>query len=101
MAAEQLAAGAGEQERVADLAVIVAAQERAPEPDPVPAGHAGEPDLKVTASMGIAFYPSKDITTPELLIRYADEALYQAKKAGRNTICLYQAQAYRYDAEPR
>ena len=66
-----------------------------------PAGRTGDPELKVTASMGIAFYPSKDITTPELLVRYADEALYQAKKAGRNTICLYQAQAYRYDAEQR
>jgi two-component system, cell cycle response regulator len=48
--------------------------------------------------MGIAFYPSKDITSPELLLRYADEALYQAKRSGRNTICLYQAQAYRYEA---
>ena len=54
----------------------------------------------VTASLGIAFYPSKDITTPELLLRFADEALYQAKRAGRNTICLYQAQAYRYEARP-
>jgi two-component system, cell cycle response regulator len=54
--------------------------------------------IHVTASLGIAFYPSKDIVTPELLLRYADEALYQAKRAGRNTICLYQAQAaYRYD----
>ena len=51
--------------------------------------------------MGIAFYPSKDIGSPEALVRYADEALYQAKKAGRNTICLYQAQAYRYEASDR
>ena len=56
------------------------------------------PTLRVTASLGIAFYPSKDISSGELLLRYADQALYQAKKAGRNTICLYQAQAYRYDA---
>jgi len=55
--------------------------------------------VHVTASLGIAFYPSKDITSPELLLRFADEALYQAKRAGRNTICLYQAQAYRYDAK--
>ncbi|WP_041453672.1 diguanylate cyclase [Anaeromyxobacter dehalogenans] len=69
---------------------------------PVPAGSA-EPDtaIQVTASMGIAFYPSKDIGSPEALVRYADEALYQAKKAGRNTICLYQAQAYRYEASDR
>jgi diguanylate cyclase (GGDEF)-like protein len=69
---------------------------------PLPTG-APRPDsaINVTASIGIAFYPSKDITTPELLLRYADEALYQAKKAGRNTICLYQAQAYRYETEKR
>ncbi|HEY6100050.1 MAG TPA: diguanylate cyclase [Anaeromyxobacter sp.] len=54
--------------------------------------------VKVTASLGIAFYPSKDISSGDLLLRFADQALYQAKRAGRNTICLYQAQAYRYDA---
>jgi two-component system cell cycle response regulator len=54
--------------------------------------------IRVTASLGIAFYPSKDIASGELLLRFADQALYQAKRAGRNTICLFQAQAYRYDA---
>jgi diguanylate cyclase (GGDEF)-like protein len=54
--------------------------------------------VTVTASIGIAFYPSKDITAGDLLLRFADQALYQAKRAGRNSICLYQAQAYRYDA---
>ncbi len=54
--------------------------------------------VQVTASVGIAFYPSKDITTGELLLRFTDQALYQAKRAGRNTICLYQATAYRYEA---
>ncbi len=53
---------------------------------------------RITASLGIAFYPSKDITTGELLLRFTDQALYQAKRAGRNTICLYQATAYRYEA---
>jgi two-component system cell cycle response regulator len=52
---------------------------------------------RVTASLGIAFFPSKDVTSPELLIRFADEALYRAKRDGRNTIALYQAQPYRYD----
>ncbi len=57
-------------------------------------------ELRVTASIGLAFYPSKDITSSESLVRYADEALYQAKRSGRNTICLYQAQNYRYEADP-
>jgi len=65
----------------------------------VPAAAGAEPKkIRVTASLGIAFYPSKDISTGELLLRFADQALYQAKRAGRNTICLYQAQAYRYEA---
>jgi diguanylate cyclase (GGDEF)-like protein len=54
--------------------------------------------VQVTASIGIAFYPSKDITSGDLLVRFADQALYEAKRAGRNTICLYQAAAYRYEA---
>jgi diguanylate cyclase (GGDEF)-like protein len=53
--------------------------------------------VQVTASVGIAFYPSKDINSGELLVRFADQALYEAKRAGRNTICLYQAAAYRYE----
>jgi two-component system cell cycle response regulator len=53
--------------------------------------------LAVTASVGIAFYPSKDVSTPELLVKFADEALYRAKRDGRNTIRLYQAHSYRYD----
>jgi two-component system, cell cycle response regulator len=59
---------------------------------------ATERKVQVTASFGVAFYPSKDISSGELLLRFADQALYQAKQAGRNTICLFQGQAYRYDA---
>jgi diguanylate cyclase (GGDEF)-like protein len=66
-----------------------------------PEGAGASAPLHVTASIGLAFYPSKDITSPELLLRYADEALYQAKRAGRNTICLFQGQAYRYQADER
>jgi len=54
--------------------------------------------VRVTASIGIAFYPSKDISSGEMLLKFSDQALYQAKRGGRNSICLYQAQAYRYDA---
>jgi len=55
----------------------------------------------VTASIGIAFYPSKDVTTPELLVKFADDALYRAKGEGRDAICLYQGQPYRYDVGGR
>jgi two-component system, cell cycle response regulator len=58
-------------------------------------------DMRVTASIGLAFYPSKDITSPDLLVKYADEALYRAKREGRNCICLYQGQTYRYEISAR
>jgi diguanylate cyclase (GGDEF)-like protein len=47
--------------------------------------------VTVTASLGIASFPSNDITSSELLLRYADEALYEAKRAGRNRICACEA----------
>jgi diguanylate cyclase (GGDEF)-like protein len=58
---------------------------------------AGRISERVTASFGIASYPSKDITSAELLVRFADQALYRAKGEGRNAICVYQSQSYRYD----
>jgi diguanylate cyclase (GGDEF)-like protein len=73
-----------------------------PSVPPGPGADAAAPrTVRVTASIGIAFYPSKDISSGELLLRYADQALYQGKRAGRNTICLYQAAAYRYEAAKR
>jgi diguanylate cyclase (GGDEF)-like protein len=54
------------------------------------AAHSPEaPGDRVTASFGIASYPAKDITSPELLLRCADEELYRSKKAGRNTIRIH------------
>lgn len=46
-------------------------------------------ELKITVSIGISTYPydGKEI---ERLIDKADSALYQAKQAGRNRVCLYQ-----------
>lgn len=48
------------------------------------------PALKrlITISLGIALL-NKDIYKPETLIYQADQALYEAKKAGRNRICIY------------
>ena len=41
------------------------------------------------ASIGISIYP-KDGTTAKALIRHADEAMYQAKRAGGHRVCFYQ-----------
>jgi len=61
-------------------------------------GAAGEQGaLAVTASVGIAVFPSKDVSSPELLVKCADAALYRAKHGGRDAICLHQAPSYRFD----
>ncbi len=39
--------------------------------------------LRVSASIGVAFYPL-DHVDPDTLLRHADQAMYQAKRAGRN-----------------
>ncbi len=45
-------------------------------------------DKKITISIGIADIPDPAISTQEQLINAADLALYDAKKRGRNRICL-------------
>ena len=45
---------------------------------------AGEEQVSITASLGVADYPSNDIACAEDLISAADEALYGAKRAGKN-----------------
>lgn len=45
-----------------------------------------QPDLHLTVSIGTATYES-NMEKPEILIERADQALYTAKKAGRNQIC--------------
>jgi diguanylate cyclase (GGDEF)-like protein len=45
--------------------------------------------LLLTISVGVASYP-EDATERQELINKADEALYQAKKTGRNRVCFYQ-----------
>ncbi len=54
---------------------------------PIPAaGHS----LHVTTSIGIALYP-EDATTPDGLLKCADQAMYQSKEVGRNRFHLYSA----------
>jgi two-component system, cell cycle response regulator len=51
---------------------------------------------RVTASVGVAVFPSRDIKTKDQLLKAADRALYQAKHEGRDRICVFQHQGYIY-----
>lgn len=51
-----------------------------------------EHSLRVTASLGIAYYPTHAIDADELVAR-ADIAMYQAKDAGKNTWRVFRADA--------
>ena len=44
--------------------------------------------LQVSASIGVAVYPQDDVD-PDTLLRHADQAMYQAKQAGRNRYQLF------------
>jgi diguanylate cyclase (GGDEF)-like protein/PAS domain S-box-containing protein len=49
----------------------------------------GKFNLTITVSMGISWYPAHGKTKEDLL-HAADKALYAAKHAGRNRVCVYQ-----------
>jgi two-component system cell cycle response regulator len=48
---------------------------------------AGGQEIHVTASIGVATYPSPQLDSVEDLFRAADAALYRAKGSGRNLVC--------------
>jgi two-component system cell cycle response regulator len=84
-----------------DIAVMVAERLRdrvARDPVTV-SGPAGQ--LGVTISMGVASYGGPT-DTPDDLIKRADEAMYQAKRSGRNRVVakLESFAAGPFDAEP-
>ena len=47
-----------------------------------------QPELHITASIGVSFYPDHG-TDAGVLVRNADEAMYVAKQAGKNTYCFF------------
>ena len=51
----------------------------------------GELSLQVSASLGITFYPQAQDIEADQLLRQADQAMYQAKVAGKNRYQLFDA----------
>lgn len=49
----------------------------------------GSHSAAVSASIGITLYPA-DNSDPDLLLRHADQAMYQAKQAGRNRLRFFE-----------
>ncbi|MBL4610552.1 MAG: EAL domain-containing protein [Pseudomonas sp.] len=45
--------------------------------------------LQISASVGVTLYPQAEAVEPDQLIRQADQAMYQAKLAGRNQLCMF------------
>jgi diguanylate cyclase (GGDEF)-like protein len=50
-------------------------------------GDSGSP-LRVTISIGVCSFPDDSVTSSDDLMRRADAALYHAKEAGRNMVCV-------------
>lgn len=50
-----------------------------------------EQALNITASIGISLYPQDEDASPDLLLRQADQAMYEAKLAGKNRFHFFDA----------
>ncbi|MCQ8181070.1 EAL domain-containing protein [Methylomonas sp. SURF-1] len=51
----------------------------------------GELIFNVSASLGVTFYPQAEEVDADQLLRQADQAMYQAKLAGKNCVCQFDA----------
>jgi diguanylate cyclase (GGDEF)-like protein len=49
----------------------------------------GKAQINLTLSMGISNFPSHRAKSKEELIKMADQALYDAKREGRNKVCIF------------
>lgn len=82
-------------DQAVELAEIMrVAVERLDLPSPAPAG-------RVTVSIGIGQIDRVDETPPDALLRAADKALYEAKRAGRNALRLHRAEAQQNETHSR
>jgi len=74
-------------ETIASSRFVVRGKKRPKKKPNVPVGKtSGKSQLQVTVSIGVASRDDKN-TTPEQVIKASDQALYEAKKGGRNRVC--------------
>lgn len=74
-------------EKIAQAGFVVRGRKRpAQKPEKLSGKNPGKKKLHVTVSIGAATRDEKN-STPEQLIKAADQALYKAKKGGRNRVC--------------
>ena len=57
--------------------------------------HVDSLNLRVSASLGVAFYPQQEDIDPDQLLRQADQAMYQAKQSGKNRVHFFDAESER------
>ncbi len=55
----------------------------------------GQAQVNLTISMGISNFPSHRAKSKEELVRMADQALYDAKRGGRNKVCIFTGKSAR------
>jgi len=53
--------------------------------------HVGAHVLQVSASLGVTFFPQMEEVDPDQMLRQADQAMYQAKLAGKNRYYVFDA----------
>jgi two-component system cell cycle response regulator len=53
-------------------------------------------EQRVSISMGISLFPSRDVRTKDALLKAAEGALHRAKRDGMNRICVFQQEGFIY-----
>jgi len=53
-------------------------------------------EVTVTASLGVALFPSRDVRTKDALLSALEAALLEAKRRGGNRLCVFQQEGFIY-----